>query len=306
MSCAEVGGEFGQLVGGVGVHGGVHRLEQLAALLGRHAVEERLHLAHLAGEHLHELVEGAGRVVAEHRAPLVHEAVEVRLEAVELVAHHLVEVAQHLPHRGHLLGVHVLDLLAHLRGDGAEHLLPELVHELLELALRLGVDEVEVLQVAEGARRALGELVEALAVAVGALLEEVAELRGLLRLLAAHPAEVVVDLAEPAVGPGALGADDVLEPLLEVAHDGVGVVAVERLVAAGAEAFEEVVESGEAAVVVLCASADEVAERAAEVAVVDDVLGHGVEERIGVGFERLLGAVPPGEAVEPCHGGIVN
>ena len=149
-------------------------------------------------------------------------------------------------------------------------------------------------------------MVEALAVALGALLEEVAEPLALLRLLAAHPVEVVVDLAEAAVGPGALGADHVFEPLLQIAHDGVGVVAVERPVAPGAEAFEEVVQPGEARVVALGAAPDEVAEGVADIAVFDDVLGKRVEERIGVGIERLLGAVPPGEAVEPCHGGIVN
>ena len=65
-------------------------------------------------------------------------------------------------------------------------------------------------------------------------------------------------------------------------------------------------ESGKARVLAVGAAPEEVAESAANIAVVDDVLGHGVEERSGIGFERLLRAVPPGVAVEPCHRGIVH
>ena len=167
-------------------------------------------------------------------SPLVHEALEVGLQTGELVPHHLVEVAQHLAHLGHLLGVHVLYLLPHLGSDGAEHLLAELVHELLELPLGLGVDEVEILELAQSARRALGELIETFAIAVGPLAEEVAQLAGLLRLLPVHAGEVLFDLAEPAVRARALGLKHVVEALLQVAHHGVHVEPVEGLPAARA------------------------------------------------------------------------
>ena len=228
---AEVRGQFAQLLGGVAVDGGIHRLEQFAPLLGGHAVQEGLHLPHLTGEHLHEFVETARRVVAEHGAPLVHETLEIGLQTGELLPHHPVEVAQHLADLGHLLRVHVLHLLPHLGCDGAEHLLAKLVHEFLKLPLGLGVDEVEILEFAQGARCALRQLVEVFAVPVSPLAEEVAQLAGLLGLLAAHAGELILDFTEAAIRARPLGLEHIVEPLLEVAHDRVHVVPVEGFTA---------------------------------------------------------------------------
>ena len=228
----EVRGQFAQFVGGVAVDGGIHRLEQFAPLLRGHAVKEGLHLPHLTGEHLHEFVELRGGSSPNMAPPLVHEAFEIGLQTSQLLPHHPVEVAQHLAGLGHLLRVHVLHLLPHLRGDGAEHLLAKLVHQLLKLPLGLGVDEVEILEFAQGACRALGQLVEAFAVPVGPLAEEVAQLAGLPGLLAAYAGELILNFTEAAVRASALGLEHIVEPLLEVAHDRVHVVPIESLTAA--------------------------------------------------------------------------
>ena len=131
-----------------------HRLEQLAALLRRHAVQQRLHLAHLLGHHLHQLVEALGWVGAEHLPPAVHEPLEVRLHARELVPHHVVHVPQHLAQGRHLSGADLLDALLHIASHVLHHLLAQQVHQLLKLALGLWVDEVVPLKLSDGPAQA--------------------------------------------------------------------------------------------------------------------------------------------------------
>jgi hypothetical protein len=80
---------------------------------------------------------------------------------LKLVPQHAVQVAEHLAHSLHVLGAHALERLFHAGEEGLQHLLLQGLEQLLELPLRLGVDEVvvlELLDLAGGIRRKLVEL----------------------------------------------------------------------------------------------------------------------------------------------------
>ena len=116
----------------------VHVLEQrlrerlqLRALLGRHRVEQLLHLRHRLRHLLEQLVEGL-RVAGEEVAVALHEAVEVGLLAALALLEHLVELGEHVLHLRHALGRHVLHALGHLVEVALHQLLAQLVHQLLE------------------------------------------------------------------------------------------------------------------------------------------------------------------------------
>ena len=116
----------------------VHVLEQrlgerlqLRALLGRHRVEELLHLRHRLRHLLEQLVE-ALRVAGEEVAVAFHEPVEVGLLATLALLEHLVELVEHVLHLRHALGGHVLHALGELVEVALHELLAQLVHQLLE------------------------------------------------------------------------------------------------------------------------------------------------------------------------------
>ena len=95
-----------------------------------------------------------------------------------------------------------------------------------------------------------------------------------------------------------LGAEDVVHPGFEVVHHGVQVALLELLAALVFEAFHQLAQVGHrVAVGVGHPVAEQVAEGAGEVAVVEEVVGDGVHNVAGVGVKNLLGAVPEGVAV---------
>ena len=180
-----------------------HHLLELVALSGRHAVEQRLHLADLSPDLLEQLVEAldAGEVLT----PLLLERVEVGLVALGALPQHLVEVAHHLAHALEVVGRQVLERLLHALHERLDHLLLQRLHQLVELALRLGVGERVVLELLDppgGIRR---ELIEALE---------------LLLPLGARR-HVALDAR-------ALGLEDVVELLLDVLERRAQVVLLER------------------------------------------------------------------------------
>ena len=116
----------------------VHVLEQrlgerlqLRALLGRHRVEQLLHLRHRLRHLLEQLVE-ALRVAGEEVAVALHEPLEVGLLAALALLEHLVELVEHVLHLRHALGGHVLHALGQLVEVALHQLLAQLVHQLLE------------------------------------------------------------------------------------------------------------------------------------------------------------------------------
>ncbi len=132
----------------------VHHRPQLIAHLRAEAVEQRRHLRRLTMEVLDQLVDigDAGREVA---AVLRHEGVEVvgHVGARGVLLQHRVEVAHHLPDTVEVLGGDALDALLEPGEVGLEHLLTQLVGELVERVARLVVHELVVAQAADAARR---------------------------------------------------------------------------------------------------------------------------------------------------------
>ena len=75
----------------------VRELLQLRALLGRHRVQQLLHLRHRARHLLEQLVERL-RVVREEVAEAIHEPFEVGLLAALALLEHVVELGEHVLH----------------------------------------------------------------------------------------------------------------------------------------------------------------------------------------------------------------
>ena len=121
-----------------------------------------------------------------------------------------------------------------------QHLLLQLVEQLVELAPRLRVHEVVVAELLHTPARIRRERVELTEAAVGHPAEQFLHLRGHFalaalwralhrRLCAGLPGLVAIrgQLVEPALDAGALGVDDVVEPLLDIVHHRGEVVAVQ-------------------------------------------------------------------------------
>ena len=104
---------------------------------------------------------------------------------------------------------------------------------------------------------------------------------------------------EPAVDAGALLVDDLVEPVRDVFVDAAEVVAVELLAPLLAQLLEHLAHALHvAALPVGEALLHHAPERGVEVAVVEEVVGHLLEQRVGVEIEADLRAVPAG-VLEP-------
>src|SRR5262249_29626802 len=107
------------------LHPGIveHRLLelfQLAALLGRQAFHDRLHLRRLPRDLLQELVETLD--AREHLSPAIHEALDVRLATRRLLTEQAVQITEHLPEAVLPLRSHALEPLLHLAEQALGHL----------------------------------------------------------------------------------------------------------------------------------------------------------------------------------------
>ena len=256
---------------------------------GGEALQERLELRGLPRQLVEELVEALD--AREHLAPAVHEALDVGLAARGLLSEEPVEVAHHVPETVRPLGAETLEALLELAEQALRHLLAEPEHQLLELAPGLGIDELVVLEPAHGAAQVLRQGIQRRAALV----------RDALELLAVRLGRGVAALGglprgvHPAVDPLTLGVEDVLERPPEVAEDVAEVVPVEQRPALAAQPLEEVAEARH-----LIARAraealpEEPLERAARIAVGDEVVFHRGQEVVRVEVRKGLGAVPAG------------
>ena len=105
---------------------------------------------------------------------------------------------------------------------------------------------------------------------------------------------------EPLVDALALEPQHVVELLLDVFEDVVEAVPLELLLTLFAQAFHQLLKSGELPpVAVAPALAQQAAQRSLEIPAMEHVLAQPVEERIGVVAEWVLRAVPDAEAVLP-------
>ena len=257
-------------------------------MIGRHGVEQRVHLRHLPAHVFQQLLQVLRRVLPEHAPVLVHELLEVGLPAR---FQHVVQVPQHLAHGGHVAGSHVLQVLAHVLHHVIGHLAAKLVHQLLELARRLRVHELVVVELPDRAAQALRQRVERLLVPLH-LPPQVLEKLVLHRVLPRLP-DALLRLLNAPVHALPLRLEDVLQLLLQVLHGVFHVEALELLLALAAEAVHEVAQPVEPlAVGHLHAPPHHVPQRAVDVAVLHQVLGERLHEVVLVRVEDLLRAVP--------------
>jgi hypothetical protein len=127
------------------------------------------------------------------------------------------------------------------------------------------------------------ELVEGLAPLGGHLLDLAEALLG--NLPALGP---LARLAEPALDSLALGLADRLELLLDVVEGGAQIVAVQLALAALAHPLHQIPQAGQPPLRSLHAPLEQPAERALEVALGHQFLGHGVQQILGVEVPDLL------------------
>ena len=266
----------------------VGQLLQLGPLLGRHRVEHRLHRRHLLGQLLEQLVE-ALRVLREEVPVLLHELLEARVLAPLATFEHLVERRHHVLHAGEVLGRHLLHRPAHLLEQLVGELLAQAVEQSLEAARRLLRLEVVLLQLADLAGEVVGQEVEA-HVAVHRRLA-----CGLGAALVAGALGVLLGLAHGVVDGVALLVDDVVELAGDLVVDTAEVEAVEAVLALAAQLLEQLADALQAlAVAVAEALVHHPAQGGVDVAVVQQLVGQLLEQRVAVELEPLLGAVPAG------------
>ncbi len=186
------------------------------------------------------------------------------------------------------MGAHVAERLLHVREERLEHLLLQPLQQLPEQPVRVGVHELVALQPLDARGGRLRQLVERLPVLGRGLLHRLAERFGGLTLLGALPG-----VGHPPLDALALRLQDVVELLLDVVEDRGEIVAVELLLALSPQAVEQVLEPRHVGPVrVLRAPLEEAPERAPRIAVRQEVVGHRLEELIGVEVVEPLAAVP--------------
>src|SRR5206468_3827623 len=100
-------------------------------------------------------------------------------------------------------------------------------------------------------------------------------------------------LVEPALDPGALGLEDVVERLLQLVEESVELMVLEETLALAPEPLEGIAEPGHLpALAGPKASAPQSLEGTPRIAVGHQVVGHGGEQIVGVEVGPGLGAVP--------------
>ena len=257
---------------------------ELRALLGCHRVEHLLHRRHRARHLLEQLVERL-RVTREEVSVALHEALEVGLLAAVTLLEHLVQLGEHVLHARHLLGRDVLHALGHLVEVALQQLLAQLVHELLERATGVVVHEVVLLHGLHASRKVGRHELEL----------QTALRREVLHDLAAPLIARVARLLQPALDALALLVEDLIELLGDVVVDAAEVPVLELLAPALTEPLEHLPHPHQVlAVAVLEALLEHPAHRGVEVAVVEEIVRHLRQERVGVEIETALGAVPSG------------
>ena len=229
------------------------------------------------------------RVLREEVAEALHELLEgrLRLLARSFIASRSLRADEHVLHAGHRLGVHLGHRPGHLVEVALGQLLAQLVHQLVEPLAGLARGELVLLQLADHAGQVGRQHVE-LEVALGH------DLVG--DLLAAGVARLA-GLAGQLVEPGPLGVEDLAERLGDLLVDAPEVVLLELVPPPPPQPLHQVAHAHELlAVAVLEALLHQAAQGRVQVAVVEEVVGDLLEDRLGVEVEADLGAVPPGVA----------
>ena len=234
-------------------------------------------------------------------APLVLEILEVRLSPLGPILKHAIQVLQHLPEPLEVLWSHALERLLHALHEGLQHLLAERLHQLLEEPPGLRIHELVLRELHDLPAGIVRELVEGLAPLGGHLLQLAQALLGNLPALGA-----LARLGEPPLDSLALRLADRLELLLDVVEGGAEVVAVQLALAPLAHALHQVPQAGQPSLRSLHAPLEQPAQGALEIALGHQLLGHGVQEILGVEVPDLLRPVPARVADPHVHGPTVR
>ena len=201
--------------------------------------------------------------------------------------------AQHLPEAVRPLGAQILEPLPELPEEALRHLLAEPQHQLLELLPRFRIDELVVLEPADGSAQILRQRVQR----GTPLRSDALDLLPLAlgpRLAARGRLPRGVDAP---VDPLPLGVEDISEPLTEIPEDVTEVVPVEQPLALAAQPREEIPQARHLLPVARAeALPKEPLERAPRVSVGDQVISHRREEVVRVEIRERLGTIPAGVA----------
>ena len=121
------------------------------------------------------------------------------------------------------------------------------------------------------------------------------------QLLAALVARLL-GLVDAAIDAGALFGDNFVEAVRDVLVHAAEVVAVELLAPAFTQSFEHLSHALDiAALAILEPLLHHAAERGVEIPVIEEIVGHLLEQRVGVEVEPDLGAVPAGVSSTGRH-----
>ena len=256
---------------------------ELRALLGRHRVEQLLHLRHRLRHLFEQLIERL-RIPGEEVAVALHEPGEIGFLAALTLLEHVVELGEHVLHSLHALGREVLHALGELVEVALHELLAQLVHQFLELLARAVVHEVVLLERLHLARQVGQQLVELAATLRGEVLDD----------LLAPPVPRLLRLVDATFDSLALTVDNVVEPLGDIVVYTAEVARLQLLTPALLESLKHLAQTHELfAVAVAQTLLQHAAERRVDVVVVDEIVGHLRQQRVGIEVEAGLGAVPP-------------
>ena len=252
---------------------------------------ERAHRRHAHRELAHQIV--PVRCAAGELRVLTLERLEVGVAALHALAQGAIEVAQHLARPLHALRRQVLQRVPHVLEVRAQHLLLQLLEQLLVLLGRLRLDELVVLELSDRSPHVVGERGELLA-ALARELRHGGPQRVVRGLLSLAPIEPV------GLQPLYLG-----ELLPELGKDPREVVPLGALALRLAKPLEQVAHP-------LHPSRQpdlrQPGEGVLEIAAGEELVRHRPEQLVGLERVQALGAVPPGVArvVEQAHPGSIN
>jgi hypothetical protein len=221
-----------------------------------------------------------------------------------------VQIAHHLPGFGDLLGRHLAERLLHALEGLIQHLLLQLIHQLLELLPRLRIHEVVLLQAANLAGGIVRQLVELLVAFLRDGVQQVTQPVLIGRsplpfsaIAAFLPVLGVISLGrlggfiEPLLDSRALGIDHILESLADVIEHGTEVVALHLFLPGLPDTIHEIAQTGEAlGVRSIHAFPEQTAQGIHEIAVAHELVGHRAHQVVGAEIVDLLGTIPAGVA----------
>ena len=297
-----------------------HRLK-LGTLLRRHGPQKRLHRSHSLGQLLDDVVQVLG--AGEEAAVLLEELGGIGVASGKALLKQPVQVADHLAVGRQVLGGDALDRVGQPVDVLVEHLAMQPRHQVIESVACLGLQEVVHVLPERHPGQLQGRDDQPLLHHRGPAAEDAlagaddcdrlvsqrrAELRALGgrlvpcrrggRRVGGRPA-VPGRSVEPPLDSRPLGGLDVVQLAANVGQNITQLVAIEQLLAALAQAFDQILEAAEIlsrGVARLPAAVHQPAQGSGKVAFRHEIVGQGVHDLVGFEVGQALAAVPLPEA----------